>query len=134
MRTSPDNQKYAEMLLSALENQKNAELKEIISGFIAVMQKSGLRHKVKPIFMECIIQMEKAEARASVQVETAHQISDRQKKKIMEVFSAKQVRSILNSGIAGGIKIKFRDLIIDNSIASSLRQLNKNLSGDTVNN
>lgn len=119
---------YAVSLYEAAEGLSEKDLPEIISGFVKILIKSNnskLTGKITEEFEKYFKEQKNIE---TVEVGTARELSESEKDKIISKLEAALDKKIeleesVDPRLIGGIRIKYKDRLVDGSIKARLRSL-----------
>ncbi len=123
---------YAISLYESLKDAKGEEVKELIRNFLELLKKRKQLKLLNKIF-QCFIKVyQEQEGILTTEVITARQLTEKIKEKIIEWLKkftnrTATIEEKIDSKILGGIIIKFNETILDTSLKSQLKKLQRSL-------
>lgn len=124
---------YAKTLLDLTENKTEKEISDVIARFVDVLKKDGQMKNSGKIIEKFTELFNANHGIVDAIVITRDHIEGRDLKEIEKYITAKysakevNVRNVVDKKIKGGIVIRVGDEILDASVATQLRRLNKEL-------
>ena len=109
-----------------------ADISEPFMGFLHVLVRKGRIENLEQIVREFEAMVEESENRVTAQVSSAAELSEAEKEKLirtLEKSTGKTVRlhTMVDPSLIGGLVVRVKDKIYDNSIRSSLAKMSRHL-------
>ena len=119
---------YAQILYKIYEDR--GDLEKNIKGFAALLRKNNDLSKIVKIFGEFENYRKNKKGLVDVFIESPFGIDSGEKSKIKEAVSKKigktpELKEKINPSLVAGLKIQINDLLIDTSVRTKLRNLEK---------
>ena len=119
---------YASALYEITKEKSGKSLDEILDAFIELLVKDRKLKKVDRIIIEFERIVKKEKGIVEIEVISARKLGQDLKKKINKVFDGKaEMKESLDKKLIGGVVVKTEDAILDGSLRTQLRLLERQL-------
>lgn len=127
-----NTKKYAVALYEVTKGSNAEQLKSALQNFVKLLAKKGLLNQEKRLIADYKKYYNELEGIIEVEVATAYQLSEPEKKNIINQLRAVTGKKIeldcqINKELIGGIIFRINDTLLDNSLKFQLKNLKEKL-------